>query len=409
MRAKGSILGGALLVAGSCIGAGMLGLPIITGIAGFVPSLSMFVCAWIFMITTGLLIVEINGWFARKANFITMVEALLGKTGRACCWIGYLFLFYALLVAYISGSGSLCVTLFDLGFGVPLPQWLLSCLFVLLFGTIVFAGTRHVDFWNRILMILKISFFAGLVLIGTSYIDLSLLAYSKPSLALFSLPILIISFGFHNVIPVLTDYLEKDLKKVRVAIVSGSLFAFGIYIIWEILVLGTVPVAGNFGLISALLNDQEGSQALSMFLQSPWVLLFAQGLAFFAILTSFLTQALSLVHFLEDGLKLNYKKHENLLVCLAVLIPPLILALLCPRLFFSALNFAGGICAVILFGILPVVMAWKGRYRKAYTGSYKFFGGKGVLIGILAFSLMVLSFQLLKTFHIIDLMELIHA
>lgn len=39
---RGSVLGGMLLIAGSCIGAGMLGLPIVTGLSGFFPSLAMF-------------------------------------------------------------------------------------------------------------------------------------------------------------------------------------------------------------------------------------------------------------------------------------------------------------------------------------------------------------------------------
>ena len=39
---SGSVLGGMLLIAGSCIGAGMLGLPILTGLSGLMPSLFMF-------------------------------------------------------------------------------------------------------------------------------------------------------------------------------------------------------------------------------------------------------------------------------------------------------------------------------------------------------------------------------
>ena len=58
----GSILGGMLLITGSCIGAGMLGLPILTGLAGFYPTLVMFFLAWAFMTTTALLLVEVNGW-----------------------------------------------------------------------------------------------------------------------------------------------------------------------------------------------------------------------------------------------------------------------------------------------------------------------------------------------------------
>ncbi|NGX44712.1 MAG: hypothetical protein K1060chlam3_00887, partial [Candidatus Anoxychlamydiales bacterium] len=35
----GSVLGGMLLIAGSCIGAGMLGLPVLLGLTGFFPSI----------------------------------------------------------------------------------------------------------------------------------------------------------------------------------------------------------------------------------------------------------------------------------------------------------------------------------------------------------------------------------
>ena len=67
-ESKGSVLGGMLLIAGSCIGAGMLGLPIVTGISGFLPSLALFFCGWLFMTATALLLVEVNGWFSRQVN-----------------------------------------------------------------------------------------------------------------------------------------------------------------------------------------------------------------------------------------------------------------------------------------------------------------------------------------------------
>ncbi len=100
--------------------------------------------------------------------------------------------------------------------------------------------------------------------------------------------------------------------------------AFVIYLIWEILVLGIVPLEGENGLMTSLKNDKEASQSIAAIIMSPSVRIFSQGLAFFAILTSFLAQALSLVHFLADGLKINYKKHENIGLCALALLPPLI-------------------------------------------------------------------------------------
>ena len=394
-KKPGSLLGGALLITGSCVGAGMLGLPILSGLAGFYPALLMFLIAWLFMTLTGLLLVEANGWFPKQVNLLSMVDHVLGRPGKVFCWVTYLFLFYALLVAYISASGSLFSTLLQSLAGISLPVWGGSLFFVLVFGCVVYRGTRQVDLWNRVLMVGKILFFFSLVLIGVKYVKPSLLTRTDYSLSLFSLPILITSFGFHNMIPSLTAYMNRDLKRVRKSILIGSLFAFFIYIVWELLVLGIVPVDGPEGLFQSYRMDKEGSQVLSSFLKSDWIALFAQGLAFFAILTSFLAQSLSFVHFLADGLKIPHEKKENLSLCFLALAPPLILSLIYPGLFFKALDFAGGICAVLLFGVMPVLIVWIGRYFKKTASPYALSGGKGLLLCILAFSLFIFSFELL--------------
>lgn len=346
------------------------------------------------MTTTALLLVEVNGWFSRQVNLLTMCEHALGRWGKGVCWVTYLFLFYALLVAYISGIGGLCQTFFQVSFHASFPIWLGSLIFVILFGWVVYLGTRKVDLLNRGLMVAKIMCFVLLVLIGVSYIQPSLLSRTAPIYAPSALPLLVIAFGFHNMIPSLTAYLKGDLKKVRLTIIGGSLMAFVIYLIWEILILGIVPFGGQNGLVASLKNDREASQSLALIIRSPAVRIFSQGLAFFAILTSFLAQALSLVHFLADGLKINYKRHENIGLCVLALLPPLVLSLIYPQLFFKALNFAGGICAVTLFGILPVAMVWIGRYRKTPLSTYRMAGGKPALVLILGFAIFVLFLQL---------------
>jgi tyrosine-specific transport protein len=195
-------------------------------------------------------------------------------------------------------------------------------------------------------------------------------------------------------IPSLTAYLDNDLKRVRITILGGSIFALVIYLIWQLLVLGIVPLTGENGIIDSLENDREASQALAGIMGASWVSTFAQALAFFAILTSFLAQSLSLVHFLADGLKVKSEKRENIGLCALALGPPLVLALIYPQLFFKALNFAGGICAVILFGIFPAAMVWLGRYRKKVYSPYQVRGGKPLLAGIFVFSLLILFFQI---------------
>lgn len=388
MTDKGSVFGGMLLVVGCCVGAGMLGLPIVTGLAGFFPSLLMLFASWAFMTLTGLLLVEVNGWFPERVNLLTMTENTLGKVGKAICWITYLFLFYAVLVGYISGIGGLFATFFESAFSLKAPAWLGSLIFVLIFGCIVYTGTRRVDLCNRGLMLGKIIAFVLLLSVGISFMRPAQLLYIDPKYTFVSLPLLIISFGFHNIVPSLVDYLKGDIKKVRLTIIAGSLMTLGIYLIWELFVLSILPVAGENGIHMSLKHDQEASQALSRVVGSVWITIFAQTLAFFAILTSFLSIALSLVHFLSDGLKISYKKRENSYLCSLALVPPLLISLVFPKLFFKALNFAGGICTVILFGLLPVSMVWIGRRRRKQAV------GKWTLGYALFFALFVLVLQI---------------
>lgn len=393
-KKTGSVFGGILLLVGSCVGVGMLGLPIVTGLSGFFPSLSMCVLVWLLMTASALLLVEVNGWFSNQVNFLTMAKHTLGNSGKMVCWVTYLFLFYAVLVAYISGIGGLTSSFFANGFGISLPHWVGSLFFVGLFGWIIYLGTRRVDLFNRGLMVFKISFFVLLLFVGAFYIQPRLLLQAEPKYIALSLPLFIISFGFHNMIPSLVSYLQGDLRRVRLAIIGGSSFAFIIYLLWQALVLGIVPMKGANGIVDSLIHDKEASQALTAVVKSPWVGVFAQGLAFFAILTSFIAQSLSLVHFLADGIGISYKKKENIFLCILALAPPLLLTMIYPELFFKALNFAGGICTMVLFCFLPVAMVWVGRYRRQLASSYEVPGGKMTLSFVFFFALFIFFLQL---------------
>ncbi len=390
MSKQGSVLGGTLLITGSCIGAGMLGLPILTGLAGFFPSLAMFFIAWLFMTTTAFLMVEIMGWFDKPVNLISMVGQTLGPIGRLLCWVLYLFLFYALLVAYMSLSGNHTAAFTKQITHAAMPDWIATLFFVLFFGWLVYLGTRPVDHVNRALMFGKIVAYAILTVLGLKFIAPKLLMHFEAKYTLFSFPILIISFGFHNMIPSLMHYMGGDRKRVRKAILSGSIFALVIYLIWEVVALGVLPYDE---IQKGFTKDIDAAQVLRSYLGSSVIGYAAQCLAFFAILTSFLAQSLSLVHFFRDGLKIKKQKREKIWICLLALVPPLIFSLLFPQLFFQALNFAGGICAVVLFGIFPALMVWIGRYHKKTLIKDRVPGGRTVLLLVLFVALFIFFYQ----------------
>lgn len=394
----GSFIGGMLLIAGSCIGAGMLALPITTGLSGFIPSLVMFLIAWGFMTATGLLMVEVNSSFPDRVNIVSMAERSFGQVGKIVSWVLYLFLFYSLLVAYISGSGSLGASYFQAIFSLHIPHWIGALFFTGGLGFLAYQGTRVVDHWNRFLMAGKILTYLGMVLLGLHYVKPALLLHAGPGFAFFSLPVLVIAFGYHNMVPTLMSYMQNDARRVRQTIIAGSVFALIIYIVWEIIVLGIVPVDGKWGILESLQQGRQASDAVAGVLGNSWVSNFAEALAFFALLSSFLAQTLALVHFLADALKVKGEKNESVSLCLLALLPPLVFAIIYPNLFIKALNFAGGICAVTLFGVLPALMAWKNRYTQQHSSTYQLMGGKRVLIVIIVVASCIVLFQLASMF-----------
>lgn len=387
---KGSLLGGTLLVAGCCIGAGMLGLPVLSGQAGFFPSVAMFFLCWLFMVCTGLLLLEVNLWYGGDINIITMAARTLGHSGKIVSWLVFLFLFYSLMVAYVAASGSLISDFIGAATGHHLHSNLGGLLFCLLFGILLYMGTGAVDWFNRFLMFGLLISYVSLVAVGASHVKPELLTHHDWSAVTMVIPAVIVSFGFHNLVPSLTTYFHGDVKSLKRSIVLGSAIPLIIYLIWQWIILGIVPLQ-DFKL--ALDKGEIATEALKNAVGASWIVGVAQAFAFFAIVTSFLSVALSFVDFLADGLNIKKTPQGKVILALLVLVPPFVCALLYPTIFLIALNTAGGFGAVILFGILPALMVWKGRYSQELEKPQLVPGGKPLLVLIIAFAAWIVALQ----------------
>ncbi len=392
----GSVAGAILLISGCCIGAGMLGLPVMSALAGFEPSLAMFVLSWLFMTTTALLLLEVNLWFSDEVSIISMAGRTLGVAGKMVGWVCFAFLFYAIGVAYIAGSGELIAAFVSETLAYHMPNWVGSLTVSLLFGAFVYLGTHTVDMFNRILMLGLVVSYVLLVVLGAPHVDSDYFKHKDWSVAVMVLPVMIISFGFHNMIPSLTTYLKRDAKRLRFSIICGSAIPLVIYLIWEWLILGLVPVHGKEGFLQVMEEGNMATDVLKKAVGSLWVADVVQYFAFFAILTSFLGNSLSFVDFLADGLQVKKDRFGKLWLCMLVIVPPLVLAYVYPHIFLSALNYAGAFGAVILFGILPASMVWSGRYHKQLGSHTMVPGGKAVLLLIILFAVGVMALQFVE-------------
>lgn len=391
MNKKGSLFGGTLLVAGTSIGGGMLALPVMTSLGGFFPSLVIYFCCWMFMAATGLLLLEVSLWMKKEANLVTMAERTLGFPGKVAAWVLYLFLFYCLTLAYIVGCGNLIIQLT----GNSLPDWVGPLIFIAVFAPIVVAGAHLVDKVNSWLMLgLGVTYFI-FVYLGISHIKPELLTNHNWSLSLIALPITFTSFAYQGIIPTLVTYLDHNAKKVRYTIILGTTIPFLTYVIWQGLILGIVPTEGPGGLAECLANGDNAVVPLKKCLNSPIVYTVGQFFAFFALVTSFFGVTLGLKDFLVDGLKMNQNSYNKWLVGSMIFLPPLLVALVYPKVFLLALDFAGGFGCALLLGLLPILMVWSGRYKLGLnsTATYQVAGGRALLIVLVGFVLFEIVCQ----------------
>jgi tyrosine-specific transport protein len=382
------LLGSTLLIAGTCIGVGMLALPVATADAGFLASLPAFIAIWLFMLCTSRLIVEACMWCPSNANLITISQTLLGRKGAICCWILYLFLFYSLMVAHTVAGGEAIAGLHE----AVWPQWFSSLIYVLLFAPAVFLGTRWVDRLNILLMTGVFFTFLLFFFNGFSHIRTDLLFRADFSNTLKALPVLLTAFGFQNLIPTLVTYTNRNDKLIMKAIWIGTSIPLVIYLVWQLLIHGIVPYGT---LQQALVDGQNAVLPLEKTLQTSALSSIAQAFAFFAMTASFIGLAIAFFDFWADGLHWQKKGVKKVGLMGLVFAIPFVIAITNPTIFFLALTWAGGIGVALLLGIMPILFVWSGRYWQKRSQVHQELGGGKITLAILMVFCLFVLYQML--------------
>ncbi|CAL0317552.1 unnamed protein product [Lupinus luteus] len=390
-REPGSLTSAIFLVAGTTVGAGILAIPAVTQESGFLASAVTCIICWLFMVVTGLLVAEVNvntmcELGSGGVSLVSMARRTLGEVGvQISCW-SYIFIHYALLVAYMARSSDILTNF------LGIPIWGSATLFSLIFGGICFFGSqRFIGAVNGALVIGIISSFAILVAVASGDLHLSALLKANFEAAPMSIPIVALSFVYQNVVPVLCTNLEGDLVKVRSAIILGTCIPLVLFLIWNAVILGTV--SDNVMGLDPIQQLRSTNGTVG-----PIVEVFS----LLAIATSYIGFVLGLSDFLADLLKLPTTSENRPLPYILTLVPPLILSLLDPEIFFKALDFAGTYGVLVLFGVIPAAMSWSDRYSKSSPSvnlPELVPGGRITLLMVLGGSGYVLLSELIENFQ----------
>ncbi|WCJ43675.1 Tryptophan/tyrosine permease [Euphorbia peplus] len=353
-----------------------------------------------------------------EVSFTSLATKSLGTHFGALVAVVYASLSFALLVACVSGIGSIVSQWF------PWMNLVLAhTLFPLASGiVIVFFPFNVVDTVNRFLCLLMVLSIISLVGIGLSVARRNVLgsfAHSSWSFSsiLPAVPVTVLTLGFHVITPFICKMVGKSsVSEARKAIFIGGAVPLMMVLSWNLIVLGLSGV-------KTTVHDPI-SLLLSV---NPSALSAVQGFAFSALATSLIGYAVSFPKQLLDTFDLVFTKTEpneqmdskyhasgrvglvafcaghdcgnpgsvsferskrfsvsdenqsqtmsesnsfhRRMVTMIVLGVPILIGSLFPSTFSRALEFAGVYANCFLFGILPPAMAYVQQSRKKLRSS----------------------------------------
>ncbi|WP_337047880.1 tryptophan permease [Serratia liquefaciens] len=385
-----SVLGGAMIIAGTAVGAGMFSIPIVTSGVWFSGSVALLVYTWACMLISGLMILEAALHYPSGASFHTIVKDLLGKGWNAINGISIAFVLYILTYAYISAGGSIIAHTLEGIVGVG--QSTAGLVFAVVVAFIVWLSTRAVDRLSTILiggMVITFVMSVGdmfthvqpAVLFNRGDDQASYLPY-----ALAALPYLLTSFGYHGNVPGLVKYYHKDSGAVVRSLVYGTLLALAIYILWQYVIQGNIArdafkqviaEGGNIGSLLKQMGNVTSSQTVGQLLNA---------FSYMALASSFLGVSLGLFDYLADFFKFSDDTVGRSKTALVTFAPPTIAAQLFPNGFLYAIGFAG-LAATVWAVIVPAMMARASR-RRFTEAQYRAPGGYGMILFIILFGVI---------------------
>ncbi|MCD6056379.1 MAG: tyrP 1 [Gammaproteobacteria bacterium] len=364
----GKLIGGIFLIVGTSLGAAMLALPVATASSGFWSSSLLLLFCWIIMTLGALALLEVSLSLPENNNMISMAGETLGRTAQIIAWIVYLVL---------------------LGISISLNTNAL--IFTIVLGYIVYCDVTSVDRVNRAIMSIK--FFALLLLIFSVVPQVKWENLNGgESRHLFTvITVAITSFGYASIIPTLRTYFKGDTKRLKQAVLIGSLIPLVCYLAWDLVVIGAIPSLLLAAIVHSPTPISNLSQAIVVQINMPLVTTLIRIFTSVCMFTSFLGVSLGLSDFLADGFRLPKEGINKIIVMALTFVPPLAMVLFKPDLFLRGLRYAG-ICCVILLVLLPAFMVWSGRYIKAAANMKPVLpGGKPVLLLMVVIGLGIIA------------------
>ena len=223
------------ILVGTCIGAGVLGIPYVAASAGFLVALAYIVLLAMVLLTVNLYMGEIALRTKGNHHIAGYAEKYLGKKGKFFAEFALIFGIYSAIIAYLFGVGeSFSVLIFNHAGHASA----LGVLFGFFMSFLLWRGMKSLRKFEEIGVSMILFLLAIIVLVFFRHIEISnLLAYNISNIFV---PFGVILFALlsFSAIPEVNIVLRKHPHLLKKSLITGALIPVIFYILFALVVVG---------------------------------------------------------------------------------------------------------------------------------------------------------------------------
>jgi len=223
------------IIAGTCIGAGFLGIPYVTAKAGLLTTLIYILVFSIIILLVNLYLGEIILRTKTNHQLAGYAEKYLGKRGKWIMLYSTKFAIFAAIVAYTIGVGeSISMLLFgNINFFI-----IIGLFFGLFMSMIIWRRMHSLKIFEKAGVSISLALLLSIGIIFFNKINLVNLTYTNLNHILLPFGVILFSMMSFVAIPEAKMALNKNKQLLKKAIIIGTLLPALFYIIFTIIVVG---------------------------------------------------------------------------------------------------------------------------------------------------------------------------
>lgn len=364
-----ALIGPCALIVGTCIGGGVLALPMKLAAVGIVASFFLMFAAVSLHYASAMMCLELCAYAGQGISISELAKRYAGEFIGFITRSAFTLLGFSLLAVYLSGGASIFSNLLK-SLGITLEHSSALSLYTLATSLLFIGALSLVDRVNRVLLLALLASFFILIasLLACSELKhiplLPVASHFRESIPLCVgvLPVLFSSFAFENVSHTLFNLSHERFSMLRKAVYIALGLTATIYLMWTLSAVGAL-VSHNPLFFQEMIqkggNVPVGNVVAALGNAVRWPLFYTLVwiVSWLALITSFIGVGLGVIGSMNEQLAplITSTLKRRVVSTVSAIAPPYVAVLLYPGAFLPILEVAG-ILFITLFIFLPAYL-----------------------------------------------------